>query len=94
MCVDEIDNAIHYNLFVDFITFLQNLASKFNVQLFITSHNAEFLDAFLDENIDSGLISWYRLEKNENQVSIKNVSGEKYKRLRKNFNQDIRGAKK
>ena len=94
MCVDEIDNAIHYNLFVDFVTFLQELASKFNVQLFITSHNAELLDAFLNENIDASLISWYRLEKNENKVSMKNVSGEKYKRLRKNFNQDIRGAKK
>ncbi len=90
-CIDEIDNAIHHSLFNKFVKFISELAIKFNVQLFITSHNSEFLDAFFSKNVDENLISAYRLEKSTNQVNIKYVSGEKYSILRKNFNQDLRG---
>jgi AAA15 family ATPase/GTPase len=45
--VDELENAIHTTLLSDFTRLLQDLAVEFNVQLFLTSHSKECLDAFI-----------------------------------------------
>lgn len=91
LCVDEIDNAIHHSLFVKFTEFISKLSENLNVQLFISSHNDEFIGAFFKEEIDISKISAYRLEKENNDIKIKYVSGEKYNILRNSFNQDLRG---
>ncbi len=52
LCIDEIDTGIHYNNFKQFIKVIISTAYENNVQLFITTHNNEFLKAFkevLDE---------------------------------------------
>ncbi|WP_395054640.1 ATP/GTP-binding protein [Flavobacterium sp.] len=46
LCIDEIDTGIHYSKFKDFSKVVISTANKNNVQLFITTHNNEFLKAF------------------------------------------------
>lgn len=46
LCIDEIDTGIHYSKFKDFSKAIFSTANKNNVQLFITTHNNEFLKAF------------------------------------------------
>jgi AAA15 family ATPase/GTPase len=46
LCIDEIDTGIHYSKFKDFSKVIISTADKNNVQLFITTHNNEFLKAF------------------------------------------------
>lgn len=46
LCVDEIDTGIHFSNFKRFIKVIISTANKNNVQLFITTHNNEFLKAF------------------------------------------------
>lgn len=46
ICIDEIDTGIHYSKFKDFSKVIISTANKNNVQLFITTHNNEFLKAF------------------------------------------------
>lgn len=46
ICIDEIDTGIHYSKFKDFSKVIISTAHKNNVQLFITTHNNEFLKAF------------------------------------------------
>ena len=55
ICIDEIDTGFHPNAQVEFCKHLIQYAYKNNVQLFITTHNIEFMDNFLEaaENIDS-----------------------------------------
>ena len=46
LCIDEIDTGIHFSKYKDFIRIILKSANQNNVQLFITTHNNEFLKAF------------------------------------------------
>ncbi len=46
LCIDEIDTGIHYSKFKDFCKVIISTAHQNNVQLFITTHNNEFLKTF------------------------------------------------
>ena len=54
ICIDEIDVGFHPTAQVEFCTNLILAAKKNNVQLFLTTHNLEFIDNFLKatKNID------------------------------------------
>lgn len=41
LLIDEIDTSVHYKYYADIFGFLIKAASKFNVQLFITTHSEE-----------------------------------------------------
>ena len=47
ICIDEIDTGFHHDAQEEFATHLIRNAVRNNVQLFITTHNMEFLDSFL-----------------------------------------------
>lgn len=46
LCVDEIDTGIHFSRYKDFLKIILKVANQNNVQLFITTHNNEFLKTF------------------------------------------------
>ena len=48
ICIDEIDTGLHYKAQAEFSVNLVDYALKNGVQLFVTTHNIEFVDAFLD----------------------------------------------
>jgi len=90
MCIDELENAIHYTLLTKFVDFLQKLAEKFNVQIFITSHSKECIDAIFDESLDLNNISGYNLSLSDNQIVINHEQGKYFSTLIKNFDADLR----
>lgn len=45
--IDEFENAIHTGVLIEFTKFVQQLAVDFDVQVFITTHSKETVDAFL-----------------------------------------------
>lgn len=47
LLIDEIDTAIHAKYFNDIFQFLVTACSRYDVQLFITTHNIEAVDAIL-----------------------------------------------
>jgi len=63
ICIDEIENAIHYKLLVRFTKLIQELAERFNVQVFATSHSNECIKAFFGNGYKNEDISGFRLEK-------------------------------
>jgi AAA15 family ATPase/GTPase len=91
LLIDELETAIHYSLLVDFTKFIQELAIKFNVQVFITSHSKECIDAFVDNDVHNEDISAYLLENKNNKISTKYVGGDRLKYLIENIGLDIRG---
>lgn len=48
LCIDEVDSGIHYSRFPEFIRNLLSTAKEYNVQLFLSTHNEEFLRVFRD----------------------------------------------
>ena len=92
LLIDELETAIHYSLLVDFTKFIQELARKFNVQVFITSHSKECIDAFVENGVYNEDISAYLLENKDDKISTKYVGGDRLKYLIENIGLDIRGS--
>ena len=91
--IDELENGIHYKLLVDFASFIKDLSREFNVQVFITSHSKECINAFFEDKKDLDKISAYTLVKDEKSIKCKYINGEKLSRLIESIDADLRGAK-
>jgi len=90
LCIDEIDCAIHNSLLVRFSRFLQQLAEKFNVQVFISTHSKECIDAFIKAKYNNNDITAYSLTEENGKVVCKYVKGERLESLIQSINFDIR----
>ncbi|MBL0702624.1 MAG: AAA family ATPase, partial [Sulfurospirillum sp.] len=91
LCIDEFETAMHYSLLKDFTKFVQELANKFNVQVFLTSHSKECIDAFVNNGYKNDEISAYFLENIDNKIKTKFVKGDRLEYLVDNLDLDIRG---
>ncbi|MBK7402884.1 MAG: ATP-binding protein [Myxococcales bacterium] len=47
LLIDEFENALHTSVLTEFTKFIHELAVDFNVQVFLTTHSKETVDAFL-----------------------------------------------
>ena len=47
LLIDEVETALHSRYYEDIFRFIASACRKFNVQVFITSHSIEAIDAFL-----------------------------------------------
>ena len=90
LLIDELETAIHYTLLENFTKFIQELAREFNVQVFITSHSNECIEAFVNNGVYNEDISAYLLENNNNSITTKYVGGDRLKYLIENISLDIR----
>jgi len=70
---------------------LQSLYKKFNVQVFITSHSKECIDAFVQNNVYNEDISAFLLENKDGNITTKYIGGDRLKYLIENISLDIRG---
>lgn len=64
LLLDEIDNGIHYSLFVTLIENILKIAQEKNVQIFATTHNKEFIEAYnqvVNQETNDELMSYYQL---------------------------------
>jgi AAA15 family ATPase/GTPase len=91
LCVDEIDCALHKSLLVDFSRFIQQLADRFNVQVFVSTHSKECIDAFIEANYNgNNNITAYSLIEDDGKISCKYVEGKRLASLINSVNFDIR----
>lgn len=93
LLLDEFENAIHVELLAHFAEFIEELANEFDVQVFITSHSKECIDAFVYNIKDIDSITYTSLIKNEDGIVTRQFSGKEYKRLVKIADTDLRKAK-
>ena len=93
LVIDEFENAIHASLLPRVIELLYQLCLKFNVQLFVTSHSKECIDAFaLSDIIPKNEISAYALI-NTGKIEAVHFTGERLSTLVSAVDFDIRGKK-
>jgi AAA15 family ATPase/GTPase len=90
LLIDEFETAIHKSLLLKFTKFMQVLADKFNVQLFLTSHSKEAIDAFVNNGYKNEDISAYLLDRNS-EKGYKYIKGDRLKYLIDSIDLDLRG---
>lgn len=90
LLIDEFETAIHKSLLVDFSRFVHQLAEKFNVQVFLTSHSKECIDSFITNDYKIEDITAYVLKEEEGKISCKYVEGKRLQTLLEAFDVDIR----
>lgn len=89
LCIDEIDSAIHKGLLVRFAEFIQRLVYEYNVQLFLSTHSKECVDAF--SKAQQGNMMAFALETTQDAVvDFRYMEGEKLNELINIIDLDIR----
>lgn len=90
LLIDEFENAIHPGLLTAFTRVVQELAVEHNVQVFLTTHSKEALDAFILNGYATDDIAGYALCRGESGVGVQRFDGEKLERLYKALDFDLR----
>lgn len=90
LCIDELDSAIHKSLLIDFTEFIQLLAEQFNVQVFLSTHSKECIDAFVENQYPDDNLTAFSLSDVDGRISCKYLEGNKLKSLVESINIDIR----
>jgi len=90
--IDELENGLHYTLLESFTKFIQELAIKLNVQVFLTTHSKETIEAFVTNGFKNEDINFYRLTENRRTNKINAIKYDS-KLLIEEFedNQEVRG---
>lgn len=101
LLIDEIETSLHRQYYEDFFKIIFTLAQKLNVQLFITTHSIEAIEAILkfgdyENNKINDPIKIITLRKindpttNSPKIIARNVFGRYVYENRKTFNFDVR----
>jgi AAA15 family ATPase/GTPase len=90
ICIDELDSAIHKSLLRKFTAFIQAAAVEFNVQVFLTTHSKECIDAFVENDYPDDELTAFALNEKDGKVVCKHLPGNKLKQLVDAINIDIR----
>lgn len=91
LLIDEFENAIHVSLLENCAVLMNRLSKEFNVQLFLTSHSRECIDAFINNVEDIDDVSCYGLARREDGSAVAQyVRGEDYRFLLNAADADLR----
>lgn len=92
LCIDEIDSALHKSLLLDFTKFIQQMSQQFNVQIFLSTHSKECIDAFIENNYANDEITAYVMSLGEKTEAItcRYIEGDRLEKLIDTINIDIR----
>lgn len=90
--IDEFENAIHYSLLKPFTRLVQELAVKFDVQVFLTSHSKECIDAFVQNDFQLDDVSVYAIRTENGRPVAHHYEGSRLERLLAIADVDLRGG--
>ena len=93
LLIDEFENAIHAALLGPFTRIVQELAVEHNVQVFLTTHSKEALDAFIKNSYRTDDIAGYGIGRGPDGVHARRFDGDKLLRLNRAVDFDLRGIR-
>ena len=93
LLVDEFENAIHTGLLVEFTRLVQDLAVELNVQVFLSTHSKEAIDAFLLNEHRTEDIVGYSLSRTDEGTRARRYEGHRLRRLHDAVDFDLRGVR-
>jgi len=92
LLIDEVEVGIHISALANVFKWLVEAARSLNVQVFVTTHSLEALDAitFSDNDLAEEDIVVFRLKQTEEKTESKRLSGDLLHRLRFERGLDVR----
>ena len=93
LLIDEFENAIHTALLVPFTRMVQELAVELNVQIFLTTHSKETLDAFIGNEYKTEDIAGYAIGRADGSAGVRRFDGCQLQRLHRALDFDLRGIR-
>ncbi len=93
LLVDEFENAIHTGILTEFTRLLQELARELNVQVFLTTHSKEAIDAFVLNEYETADVVAYAINRTNVGVAAKRFDGNRLKSLHDAVDFDLRGMR-
>lgn len=93
LLIDEFENAIHTELLAPFTRFVQQLAVDMNVQVFLTTHSKETVDALLLNGYRTADIVGYAISRTDKGALVRRYDGEKLLGLHRAIDFDPRGIR-
>ena len=91
--IDEFENAMHTTMIDQLAPFIYRLVVKFNVQLFLTTHSKECVDAFVKTIDRREDITIHALVDQKDCVVVREYDGNTFYELLLAGNVDVRRAK-
>jgi AAA15 family ATPase/GTPase len=88
LLIDEIETSIHFSALSQVFTWLIKACKINKIQLFVTTHSLEAVDAMLDADSEKDEVVAFRLNGDDKQPQ--RFSGELLQRLRSNRGLDVR----
>ena len=92
LLIDEFESAIHRKLLVAFTRLVQELAAEHNVQVFLTTHSKEALDAFITNNYKTDDIAAYAMRRCPGGANARRFDGNQLLLLNEAADFDLRGV--
>ena len=93
LLVDEFENAIHTELLMDFTRLVQDLAVELNVQVFLSTHSKEAVDAFVQNGHRTDDVVGYALNRTNSHVKARRYDGKRLHKLHEAVDFDLRGVR-
>ena len=93
LLIDEFENAIHTELLMPFTRIVQQLAVDLNVQVFLTTHSKEAIDALLRNEYRTDDIVGYAISRTGEGTRMRRYDGDKLLRLHEAIDFDLRGIR-
>ena len=92
LLIDEFESAIHPQLLRAFTRVVQEMAVEHNVQVFLTTHSKEALDAFITNNYKTDEVAAYALRRSPEGIDVRRFDGDQLLLLHEAADFDLRGV--
>ena len=93
LLVDEFENAIHTGLLLEFTRLVQDLAVELNVQVFLSTHSKEAIDAFVLNGHGNDDVVGYAISRTADDVKARRYDGNRLRKLHDAVDFDLRGVR-
>ena len=93
LLVDEFENAIHTELLMEFTRLVQDLAVELNVQVFLSTHSKEAIDAFVLNGYRTDDVVGYAISRTDDDVKARRYDGNRLHKLHDAVDFDLRGVR-
>jgi AAA15 family ATPase/GTPase len=92
LLIDEFDSGLHFSVLKSSLSWLLKFCQKLNVQLFMSTHSLEAIDALsaCTNNIENFDLALYHMHKSEIVTSITRYNQKKLNILRQEYGSEVR----
>lgn len=87
--IDEFETGIHKRALEQVAEWLASVAESYNVQVFLTTHSSDAIEALVETGRESNFIKAYRLEHYKENIYVKEFQGNELYMLGKHQGMDI-----